>query len=135
MSLRSRLALTVGLAVAVSMIAVAIGAGAATRVVLREEVDQFLEQRVREIAGGNFTRGQFEPVDPRRRGPGGFPVRLDAVTQIISDDGTVVNPFGDVVLPVTEADLDVAAGRRGAIKHDADGLDGKHYRVITAPVE
>jgi len=134
-SLRSRLALTVGLAVAVSMIAVAIGAGAATRVVLREEVDQFLEQRVREIAGGNFTRGQFEPVDPRRRGPGGFPVRLDAVTQIVSNDGTVVNPFGDVVLPVTEADLDVAAGRRGAIKHDADGLDGKHYRVITAPVE
>ena len=120
---------------AIAMIAVAIGAGAATRVVLREEVDEFLEQRVREIAVGGFTRGRFQSADPRRGGPGGFPVQLDAVTQIVSADGTAVNPFGDIVLPVTQADLEVAAGQRGTIKHDADGLDGEHYRVITAPTE
>ncbi len=135
MTLRSRLALMVGLAVAVSMIAVAIGAGTATRVFLLREVDGFLDQRAREITAGGFTGSRFDPVDPRRRGPGGFPVRLDAVTQVVTEAGIARNLFGDVVLPVTEVDLEVASGERPPTKQDADGLDGAHYRVITTPIE
>ncbi len=45
------------------------------------------------------------------------------------------NPFGSVVLPVTDADVEVANGERPAIKKDADGLDGTHYRVLTTPIE
>ncbi len=135
MTLRSRLALMVGLAVAVSMIAVAIGAGAATRVFLLREVDGFLDQRAREITAGGFTGSRFDPVDPRRRGPGGFPVRLDAVTQVVTEGGVVRNPFGDVVLPVTDVDVEVANGERRPTKQDADGLDGARYRVITTPIE
>ncbi len=136
MSLRSRLALLVGLAVAASMIAATVAAGAATRHELRQEVDHFLQQRVREINAGGFGGTPFtDRDDPRRRGPAAFPVRLDSVTQIIGPNGAVYNPFGEVVLSVSEADLAVAAGDRGAVIHDADGLDGVHYRVITAPID
>ncbi len=135
MTLRSRLALMVGLAVAVSMIAVAIGAGTATRVFLLREVDQFLDQRAREISAGDFSGARFDPVDPRRRGPGGFPVQLDAVTQVVTPNGVVRNPFGDVVLPVDQVDVEVATGERPPTKRSAEGIDGANYRLITTPIE
>ena len=62
-------------------------------------------------------------------------VRLDAVTQVLTPNGVVRNPFGDVVLPVDEIDVEVANGERPPTKRDADGFDGGHYRVITTPIE
>jgi len=64
---------------------------------------------------------------PKLGGPGGF-------SQFVDSQGHVTLPlFENVSLPVTSADLDVAAGTRGMLFEDAT-VQGTPVRVVTAPV-
>jgi hypothetical protein len=82
-TLRRRIAGIAGLAVAVVVLAVAIGVYVAVRSQLRGEVDNALRDRARPVAalgrngpgpgiGGRPISGRFGPPGPEDRGPGRF---------------------------------------------------------------
>ena len=131
--LRSRLTLVSAAAVAV---AVAVASAAAFFVVrhqLRSEVDTQLK-RQGIAAASTGLRLALPGADSGRIRP--FFGRLSTnVFQLVHADGTV-EPLSDVgrPLPVTQADLAVAAGRRTSALHDATVKDSEgHYRVLTVP--
>jgi two-component system sensor histidine kinase MprB len=132
--LRSRLTLVAAAAVAV---AVAVASAASFFVVrhqLRSEVDNQLRRQgiAATRTGARFVLPGLDPGRPRP-----FFDRLSSnVFQLVQSDGTVVQ-VSDIgrPLPVTEADLAVAAGHRTNALHDATVQGSKgHYRVLTVPV-
>lgn len=147
MSLRSRLALSVAL-----LVAIAIGLSGGLTVLnaqgeLRDEVDDFLTDRAGQLVP--FASG-LERLAGRPGGPGreigrDLLDRPDAVTQLIAADGTVL-VGGDPLLPVGDDDLRIAgAGVEGPVGSDGDAgdrrpllrtveVDDERYRVVTAPV-
>ena len=97
MSLRARMGLAGGVAVALAVIAVAVSAYAGTRSELRGQVDNSLRRLAAPIVirahGGRTGRRRHrgQQTGPRRRWPGGGSARRSA-THAIADDGTRARP-------------------------------------------
>jgi two-component system sensor histidine kinase MprB len=142
MSLRTRLSLAVAVIVAGAVIAGGVAAHYSTQRALRSEADKFLLTRVQRFndpdrppqglgdGGGGNGLGFGGPGGEERGRP---PIaELDAVTQQVRADGTVVNLGSDVVLPVTPVDTAIAKGGRQRIRDVSVG--GVEYRMLTAPL-
>ena len=129
MSLRWRLALALGLLGAVTVVAVASVAYAATGRQLRREADRFLADRTQEVIKDAIgPRDMPGPFD----NPGDRPFQLDAVTQVLGPTGQVVAHVPErVTLPVDAADVALAEGGEVATRRRSVSVDGTPYRVQT----
>jgi two-component system sensor histidine kinase MprB len=131
MSLRVRLAAVAGAAVAVVAIALAAGAYVSARAELRGQIDDALVDRARSFLdgsrgdGGGHGDGHSEQPPPVAFGGAG------GSFQLISPDGTVSRPQGEVsVLPVDGRARQLARTGTGRAFTDAD-VGGVHLRVLT----
>ncbi|MGW6703497.1 sensor histidine kinase [Streptomyces sp. NPDC054956] len=129
--LRSRLALLVTVAVAVAVAAVAGVSWFMVRTQLNEQLNSSLRStNARAQASQTLNRlGCPEKV------PGPFENNLSAQVQIVLPTGGRCWVDGKNTLPVTDYDLQVAKGVRGAILYDGKTTDGTPVRVYTQPVE
>jgi two-component system sensor histidine kinase MprB len=129
-TLRVRLSVVAGLAVALAVAGVSVVLYAAVRSELRGEIDDSLRQRARIAA-----------TIPPAHGPSPFRVELP-VPRFGGAGGTVqfVPPKGDVLLPERQDPLlpvdartrRVASGEEGAFFSDRD-VNSTHLRVLTSP--
>lgn len=140
MSLRTRLAASVAVLVAVAIgISGWIAVDAAERELV-DEVDAFLEDRVERLGSVPLVEEVLRPEGRRRAGFGDRSRRFgfdalsedDAITQLVTTDGAVFST-GDVVLPVGDDQVREVLERRSATIATL-GVDGTDYRVITTPV-
>ncbi|WP_241562391.1 HAMP domain-containing sensor histidine kinase [Streptomyces hoynatensis] len=135
MPLRSRLALLTALAVA---IAVAVCA-AACWFVVRGQLTASLDGTLRDnrVSGplvlSALREGQC-PDDPGSRGDGMPPPPFNDVVQVVFDDGSHCVLQGRASLEVSDADVAVAGHRAVESLHNAEGSDGRTYRVLTRQV-
>jgi two-component system sensor histidine kinase MprB len=138
-SLHRRLVLLAAGTVAATVLLAAVGCYVAMRAGLRSQVDATLRDQavaVRAAADGPRFRG---PGDrPRDLPPGALrppPPRLGeaaGLVQVVGTGGVVrLRPDEAAALPVTRADVAVAAGERGDLLRDAQ-VDGQHLRILTA---
>lgn len=130
MTLRARLALSAGAAVAVAIIAASVTSYFAMKHELRSQVDRTLAGRQNDFGrypGFGRGDGEYRPPQPAFGGAGGYVqfVRRDGATALARDER--------VSLPVTRATLDVAKGKRPAFFQDMH-VNGTHLRVYTLPV-
>jgi len=137
MSLRTRLAISVGLLVATAIAVTGWVLHRATEQELVDEVDAFLIERAERLAPFDLiaNRGRGFGALEGRGGQGLGVGRFsedDAIAQIVTVDGTVIS-LTETQLPVLSADLEIAAGRRGATLREAV-VDGVEYRLITQPL-
>jgi two-component system, OmpR family, sensor histidine kinase MprB len=137
MSLRRRIAATTGLAVALVVVAVAIGVYFAVRSQLRGEVDDALRQRGHPVAELTQGRGPgpggrpgFGAGGPPRPDPGRFG-GAPGYVQTIAPDGSAHRPPDESgAIPVSDRDREIAARGRGETLRDVH-VDGVHLRVLT----
>ena len=136
MTLRTRMAAVAGLAVALTVVALAIALYGAARSTLRDQIDSALRDRA----------AQVQNAQGHRDGPGGNPGGGD-----FDDGGPPPNPFGDAAgkvqyvsprgvvvssttsgspLPVGTRAKQLAAGGTGSFFSDAH-VSGVHLRVLT----
>lgn len=134
MSLRTRLALFSGVAVAI------VAAGTASAVYL--VVDQRQRARVDAALASRLDRFLALPPERRRtleaRLAGAVPdeaaARLLSDAQLVRPDGTVDGPAaGSPVIPVTGGVARIAAGRDGARLVYETRVGGEHLRVMAVP--
>jgi two-component system sensor histidine kinase MprB len=135
MSLRWRLALTMGLIVAVAVTLGGFGAYASTRAELRGEIDSFLEGRVDSFAeaGNRLLSRPGRPLglNPRDRLGDLRLTEADSIIQIIGPNGRVLVAFeGADELPL-DPDVDEVRATGSAIYRDVDLAGGPH-RMVTA---
>jgi two-component system sensor histidine kinase MprB len=140
-SLRRRIAGTAGLAVAVVVLAVAIGVYVAVRSQLRGEVDNALRDRARPVVefarsgpgpglGGRPISGGFGRPGPDDRGPGRFG-GAQGYLQFVAPDGSAQRPPEESgALPVSDRERAIAAGGSGETLRDVH-VDGVHLRQLT----
>lgn len=136
MSLRSRLAIAVGLLVA---LAIALAGGLTVITAegeLIDEVDEFLQGRADQVSSlGDLQSRRPSTRGPRRLDAGGeFLENLDASTQVLDARGDVVISVG-IEIPVDGRDREIAAADprdRSKYLRTAE-VDGERYRVITVP--
>jgi len=135
-TLRTRMAAVAGLAVALTVVALAIALYGAARSTLRDQIDSALRDRA----------AQVQNAQGHRDGPGGNPGGGD-----FDDGGPPPNPFGDAAgkvqyvsprgvvvssttsgspLPVGTRAKQLAAGGTGSFFSDAH-VSGVHLRVLT----
>ncbi|MFF4449122.1 sensor histidine kinase [Streptomyces sp. NPDC001502] len=131
--LRSRLALLVTVAVALAVTAVAAVSWVMVRTQLREQLDRSL---VATNVGAELSRTLMQndclppPQQPRQQIAG----NLSATVQIVLPDGSHCWVAGPTALPVTEADKEIALGRRGKTLQTVTTSEGVEMRVYTIPV-
>lgn len=140
MSIRLRLTLFVAGAAALAVAAVATAAFVFASNEVYDEVDLFLEQRVRFLGAFSLFPGEGneplilgeDPIMGMGMGMGGRTrfVQPDSVVQILSADGSVFAT--SMALPVDAVDLEVLGGSRPATIHTVE-VEGERFRVITAP--
>jgi two-component system sensor histidine kinase MprB len=148
MTLRARITLLVAVAVALAVAGITGAAYLSARGQLHHEVDEFLLSRVGvfenggqlEIEGLDDDRFE-EEFGPPRRGDGDDPgagrgdrrlSEFDTEVQVVLADGTVLPVAGQVVLPVSDDDRDVARSGGEASLRTVE-VDGVDYRLATAP--
>ncbi len=146
MTLRRRLALACGAAVALVVVLGSLVAYGLVRDNLRDEVDASLlrsVERVRDRPGGGGPPPPPPPVGRDGRGPrdGGGPFddrrppprgEPENPVQLVRPDGTVVSP-GDVEpLPVSDVDRELASASGDETRFEDRTIDGDHVRVLTA---
>jgi two-component system, OmpR family, sensor histidine kinase MprB len=140
MSLKARLSLSAGAAMAAAMILISGVIFFGVRSQLRAQVDGALHGRAQEFAAIAGQRGSpfylTESHDHR-----GFPYDVpqsrfggpEGLTQFVLLSGQVLSPPDqDVVIPVNDETRDVASGSREQFYDDMN-VDGAHIRVLTAP--
>jgi two-component system sensor histidine kinase MprB len=118
-SLRLRLILAAGTAVAIAVVLASIGAFLTVRHELRYQVDESLLRN----AGQVDQQPGLASIEGRIRG----------VYQLLLPDGTIEASVGPTI-PVTAGDKDVAAGHKVTNRHDAtvvNGAEHVHMRVLT----
>ncbi|MET9571641.1 HAMP domain-containing sensor histidine kinase [Streptomyces virginiae] len=131
--LRSRLALLVTVAVALAVATVSAVSWVMVRAQLREQLDRSL---VATNVGAEVNRIVIQndclppPQQPRQQTAG----NLGATVQIVLPDGRHCWVAGPTALPVTEADKEIAAGRRGKTLQTVTTSAGIEMRVFTIPV-
>ncbi|NNE74219.1 MAG: HAMP domain-containing histidine kinase [Acidimicrobiales bacterium] len=131
MSLRARVALLVGLVVAVTTAVGSIGARVVAERELIGEVDEFLIERAQPLVerlGGDQIIDDRGPRGERPVYLGGPVAEFDSRVQIVLNDGTTIVLTGDDVIPLAEADPYNEA-RRHYVFEEFD-LDGSPYRSI-----
>ncbi|MFE4637678.1 sensor histidine kinase [Streptomyces sp. NPDC056773] len=129
--LRSRLALLVTVAVALAVAAVACVSWFMVRTQLNDQLNSSLRStNARAQASQTLTRYGCQD-----KAPGPFENNLSAQVQIVLPAGSRCWVDGKNSLPVTDYDLEVAKGLRGAILYDGKTTDGTPVRVYTQPVE
>ena len=117
MTLRQRLALGAGLAVALSVATGSLAAYVAVRKNLRDDIDSALRD-----APPRESRGDGDHHGPR----GGVPI----YSKLVGSDGSTQ---GDPSLPSDRQTLAVAAGQRAAYFSDVE-ISGHPFRLYTRPV-
>lgn len=144
MTIRRRLALAAGIAVAVAVVVASLASYLAVRARLLGEVDDSLRQQVERVlregeralpAPGGFMR------EPGFGGPQVYSQVVTSTSSPSAGDGDRGHGGRDrrgerldaVSLPVTERDIDVAAGSAPAYFWDAE-IEGVPLRGVTAPV-
>jgi two-component system, OmpR family, sensor histidine kinase MprB len=134
MSFRARLTLAAAAAVAVAVAAASVVAYLAVRSELRGQVDDALRQRAELVSRIPIGVVQTSPgryflriPEPALGGPGGY-------VQVVTRGGeTLRSPGDDLVLPVDDRTLQVAAGTEAAFYEDAE-VAGTHVRILTVPL-
>ena len=128
MTLRARLALAAGGAVAIAVVAASLASYFGMRHELRAQVDRALANR----SGGfdrypGFGRGPFRVPQPAFGGAGGY-------VQFVRQDGaSALQEGGDTPLPISKRTLEVANGSRQALFEDLH-VNGTHLRVHIVPI-
>ena len=128
MTLRARLALSAGAAVAIAVVAASLASYFAVRHELRSQVDRTLSDR----SGGfgrypGIGRGPFHVPQPAFGGAGGY-------VQFVRQDGASALQDGeDTPLPISNQTLEVANGTRQAFFEDMH-VSGTHLRVYVVPI-
>ncbi len=137
MTLRARITLLVGLAVALAVAGISGAAFLTARQEVRGEVDQFLLERAAllgPLRADAFGRGFFEG---RRPTPGrGQPefVRSDLEGQLLGRDGSLIEVLDEnLMFPVDDRDRRIAAGDGPLRLRDVE-VDGRRFRLATIPV-
>ena len=125
--LRTRLTTVAALAATLTTVAVIAVAYVAVRHQLRGQIDHQLRRQINEV---KTTQG-FDPFTGRGQ------VTIDTVvgdiggySQFVTSNGRVTGPDP---LPVTTRDIDIAQRQARQSMRDAH-FDGKHVRLVTAPV-
>jgi two-component system sensor histidine kinase MprB len=138
MSLRRRLILLAGSAVAIAVCAAAAGSYLAVRNELRGQVDDALRSRA-EVAQQMADAAGDVPFRLELPGASGatepaLPPDAATIAQRIAPDGTTVSlrPNGET-LPVSDAEREVAVAQAGELIADRE-VNGDHLRVLTAPL-
>ena len=135
MTLRRRIAGTAGLAVAIVVLAVAIGVYLAIRSQLRGEVDSALRDRAQPVAqlvfggrpafGGPGRPPPLGPHDAARFGG------AQGYVQLLAPDGDTYRPAEESgELPVSNRERAIALSGRGQSLRDVH-VDGAHLRLLT----
>jgi len=149
-SLRRRIALLAGAAVAVAIVLASSAAYVLVREELRREVDASLAARVQEFrAGGNGPRGPFGRRGGPRGGPGSFPAHGDGrgglrrpprrrggpdfLEQLVAPGGRAVRFAEGDALPVGPRVVAVAGGRSDGFAADTT-VGGQDVRMLVAPL-
>jgi two-component system sensor histidine kinase MprB len=129
-TLRNRLTVMSAVVVGVILAIGAVLCFVVMRNQLRGQIDDLLREQATLVQRVSERRAD-PPADvpdiPRTSSDSSAPF-----AQLISADGTTAGPAGSE-LPVTEADRDVAGGRRDEFLSDRT-VDGRHLRVITVPL-
>jgi two-component system, OmpR family, sensor histidine kinase MprB len=136
-TLRTRIALVAGAAVAICVVAVGAVDYVATRSSLRGQVDSYLDSRAKQVTAPSGPDGGPQNGQPDT-GPPGFhtlPVALfgesTGVTQIVHQDGDVTKAQGQqITLPVSARTLAVARTGTGRFYSDTT-VKGQHLRILT----
>jgi two-component system, OmpR family, sensor histidine kinase MprB len=135
MSLKTRMAMVAGLAVALAVVIVAVASYEGTKSSLLGSVDQALAEQARPFMGGDDHGGP-------RGGPGGRPPFVGEEppprfgepagnVQIVTPSGQVVRPPDETTGPPVDARArQIAASGTGQSYSDAT-VDGSHVRVLT----
>jgi two-component system sensor histidine kinase MprB len=140
LSLRRRITLSSAVIVAATLLLASLVAYVAVRAALRDQVDGQLRSQVRAVERVGRHVGDFGGMGgvplpappPREGGPGGY-------VQAVSPVGVVIrlgNRDGDGdegLIPVDNADREVAQGARGPLLSDRTTND-VHLRVLTVPL-
>jgi two-component system sensor histidine kinase MprB len=129
-TLRTRIAVTAAVAVAVAFLVAGGGLYAATARTLRGEVDRSLEQIAGRELHGRDRRAGFPPFGPlagHLGGPGGF-------VQLVNSDGQVLNVTGARPLPHDDRVLAVASGASDGFFTTLD-VGGRRVRALTVPLD
>jgi two-component system sensor histidine kinase MprB len=143
MSLRSRLAIFIAATVGIAVAGMAVIAYNFASDEARTEIDEFLRGRG-PVVGlvGTVEFDEYRSRGGRGPGPSGSGIlnaldeiiREDAVAQFVEANGNVaVLGFGEVVLPVDQRDLEIAASGGADYFRDVE-VDGVHYRMLTRPL-
>ncbi len=134
MKLRARLTMLVTGAVALAVILASGAALLLARSQMRSVIDDSLLERIALAPRLESASGMMRRVGPLLlTGSAGDILRLDQFVQVVLADGTVVVPAGqDLVLPVDDQDVAIAAGRGQGTIRDAF-VDGVHLRMVTGP--
>ncbi len=133
MKLRARIALVAAAAVAVAVVLASVAAYFAARNELRGEVDASLAERAVTVAGIEGLR--MRAGRPLPGGPFGLQSRFfdPLYYQWVNEAGfAVAPPNAELLLPLEENDVEVAARRRDAFYRDVT-VDGVHLRMVTVP--
>ncbi|MCJ0873634.1 cell wall metabolism sensor histidine kinase WalK [Streptomyces sp. AP-93] len=129
--LRSRLALLVTVAVALAVAAVACVSWFMVRTQLNDQLNSSLRSTNAQAQASQTLTG----LGCREKAPGPWENNLSAPVQIVLPTGGRCWVDGKNTLPVTDYDLEVAKGLRGAVLYDGKTTDGTPVRVYTQPVE
>jgi two-component system sensor histidine kinase MprB len=126
--LRTRLTSAASLVATLTIVAVVAVAYLAVRHELRGQIDTNLRHQSQELQVG------------REFGPIGYSISVQSqvgdiggFVQILNEQGRAQAPRGQDALPVSQKDVQVAAGSRQVTTHDAD-VNGRHMRVLTRPL-
>lgn len=137
MSIRSRFLIVI-CAIMLAIIAVlSVSSYVLTSRFLMNEVDQNLNNRVtiiaeilqsqpRDLLGRNRVRNPLANAL--------LPTRFDSITQVISDDGSVLVGFGEVDLPVSKDVLEIANNAQLARVKESIEIEGVNYRMLSVPI-
>ncbi|MBV9414466.1 MAG: HAMP domain-containing histidine kinase [Solirubrobacterales bacterium] len=160
MSLRARMAIAAGVAVALAVFAVAVSSYAGTRSQLLGQIDQSLKDRLAQVPGLNISAPGPGPGQPRgdeglgfvpSRGGGEGPGQGDeglgldrtptsafggpaGIFTVVYRDGTTFVPRGQTYgIPVDDRTKAVAAGGHGQYFFDT-AVHGTHLRVLVTGI-
>jgi two-component system sensor histidine kinase MprB len=135
MSLRVKFAIAMVALAAGSAIAVGVASYVSTGDQLSDQVDRSLEDAARRVfdSGPGRLPGN-RPYDPGdgQRPRDDFRSFTQIIVQQIGPDGTILVPFSSTFeLPVVDADLEIATGRRGSTSWRDTDIDGEPFRILT----
>jgi two-component system sensor histidine kinase MprB len=130
-TLRFRVAIAVGVIVAIAITVAALLSYAGTSSGLRNQVDRFLDARSQRFTQGTLTLERLTlPAPDNAAGRLRF-AEFDAVTQILGTNGAIAKSVaGEPRLPIDAADAALASSGGADVFRDVT-VGGQHYRMIT----